>query len=443
MFNPARVSPYSGMTRRKELILLLLLASVQFTNIVDFVIMMPMGDLLKKSLDISPAQYGWLVSSYGLAAGLTAFLGVFYLDNLDRKRALLLAYAGFMLGTCCSAVVPTTRDAELNYWLFIGTRVITGLTGGLLGGLVLSIVGDVIPVERRGRAMGVITMAFSLASILGIPIALTLVDAFGQNWHVPFYGVCLISLPVWVLSFRFIPPLQAHLALHKQGYHRMETIRAIFSDVAQRNALLFSITLIMGQFTVVVFLTPYMINNVGLAQTDIKYIYLTGGLCTVLSGYFIGQMVDRFGRYRIFTIFAFLSVITLLLITHLPPSPLWLVLIVGGFFFIFISGRMIPANTITTSLVEPRHRAGFMSLNSACMSLASGLSGIIAGTVVYQATETSPLEHYAIVGYLAVGATLLALMLLRRMKAIGQSLHPGHLSGTTIPRETSIHDEPF
>jgi predicted MFS family arabinose efflux permease len=424
--NKSHVTAHSSVSPRKnELILLLLLASVQFTNIVDFMIMMPMGDILKKTLEISPARYGWLVSSYGLAAGLTAFLGVFYLDNLSRKRALLTAYAGFILGTASSAIIPTTDSNELNYWLFVGTRVLTGITGGLLGGLVLSIVGDVIPVERRGRAMGIVTIAFSLASVIGVPVALILVDAFDQNWHVPFYGVSLLSLPVWLLGFRFIPPLNAHLTERTSEYNRLDTFVSTFRQPALRNALLFSAVLIMGQFTVVVFMTPYMVNNVGLAQTDIKYIYLTGGACTVVSGFFIGRMVDRFGRYRVFTVFALLSVTTLLAITHLPASPLWLILIIGGLFFIFISGRMIPANTISTSLVEPHFRAGFMSLNSACMSLASGLSGIISGAIVTQVNESAPLVHYERVGYLASGATLVALLLVRRMKKLAGQRLPG------------------
>ena len=162
----------------KERWILVALAAIQFTNIVDFMIMMPMGDILKRDLGVGPTGFGWLVSSYGLAAGLTAFLGVFYLDNLPRKKALLLAYLGFMLGTLSSALVPTTDNNELNYYLFVGTRILTGITGGLLGGLVMSIVADVIPMERRGKAMAAITLAFSLASILGVPMALTMVDFF-------------------------------------------------------------------------------------------------------------------------------------------------------------------------------------------------------------------------------------------------------------------------
>lgn len=398
-----------------ERLLLIILASIQFTNIVDFMIMMPMGDILQKSLQISPSQYGWLVSSYGLAAGFTSLMGVFYLDNLDRKKALLTAYLGFMLGTVSSAIVPTTSNPELNYYLFIGTRVLTGITGGLLGGLVLSIIGDVFPLERRGRAMASVTIAFSLASVIGMPLSLSLVDYFDNNWHVPFYMVSALSLPFWLLGFKFIPPLNEHLKNKTQGHSRLDAIRNIFNTPIQRSALLFTFLLVLGQFTVISFLTPYNINNIGLQQSDIKYIYLVGGACTVLSGFLIGRLVDKVGRFRVFTIFAFLSMITIVVSTNLGHVGLWVVLLNAGFFFIFITGRMIPANTITTTVVDPKNRAGFMSLNSAVMSFGSGSSAAIAGMIVYQESEHSPLQNYNIVGYIAIAATLLALVMVRRM----------------------------
>jgi predicted MFS family arabinose efflux permease len=403
--------------------ILLLLAAVQFTNIVDFMIMMPMGDILKKQLMIGPGAYGVLVSSYGLAAGLSAFLGVFYLDNLDRKKALLWAYFGFMVGTLSSAIIPNTADIELNYYLFILTRVITGLTGGLLGGLVMSIVGDLIPLERRGRAMGWITMSFSLASVLGVPIALVLVDFFDHNWHVPFFVVSSLSLFIWIMVWRWIPMMKAHLSQQVGSFDRLATIRGVWQSVPQRNALLFTVLLVLGQFTVISFLTPYMINNVGLRQDQIKYIYITGGLATVLSGVAIGRSVDRWGRFRMFTIFAIMSCLTMLMNTHLSPVPLYVVLTIAGFFFIFISGRMIPANTIISAVVLPQQRAGFMSLNSAAQSLASGTSAMLAGAVITQESEYSPLQHYNVVGYIAVGCTLLALVIVRRIKKLSQ-IHP-------------------
>jgi predicted MFS family arabinose efflux permease len=323
-----------------------------------------------------------------------------------------------MIGTISSAVLPNTDNLELNYYLFILTRVITGLTGGLLGGLVLSIIGDVIPIERRGRAMAAVTVSFSLAAILGMPIALTLVDTFDNNWHTPFYFVTCMALPFWLLAFWKIPSLQEHLKQRSANYNRTETIRLAFATREQRNALLFTVLLVFGQFTVISFMTPYLINNVGLKQADIKWIYLTGGCATVASGFFIGRLVDKVGRFRVFTIFASLSTIPVLINTHLTNAPLYVVLIIAAFFFIFISGRMIPANTITTSVVQPQHRGGFMSLNSAMMSLASGSSGLIAGSIISQETESSPLYNYEIVGYFAIASTLLSLLVVRTLKKI-------------------------
>jgi len=341
------------MELKNERALLLTLAAIQFTNIVDFMIMMPMGDILQKKLEISPAQYGILVSSYGIAAFVTAFLGVFYLDRLDRKKALLVAYCGFIIGTLSSAILPNTDNQSLNYILFILTRVITGLTGGLMGGLVLAIVGDVVPFERRGRAMGIITIAFSLAAVIGMPVALTLVDMFDNNWHVPFIGVSLLSVPILLFGIKYIPSLTAHIKQKTKDYDRMETIRLAFTNREQRNALAFTILLIMGQFTVVSFMTPYYINNVGLSQSDIKWIYLVGGAGTVISGRIVGKWVDKYGRFRIFTIAAWCSVFCILVVTHLPIVPLWFVLIMAGLFFVVVSGRMIPANTISTTVVNP------------------------------------------------------------------------------------------
>lgn len=405
------------MLQKSERTLLLVLAAIQFTNIVDFMIMMPMGDILKKELAIGPQQYGFLVSSYGIAAFVTAFAGVFYLDNLDRRKALLTAYFGFMIGTLSSAILPNTSDEELNYMLFILTRVITGLTGGLLGGLVMSIIGDAIPIERRGRAMGVVTISFSLAAILGMPVALTLVDVFDNNWHVPFYGVTLLALPIWLLAFKSIPPMAEHLK-NRTHYDRTAAIRWAVKSREQRNALLFTVLLVLGQFTVISFMTPFYINNVGLLQSDIKWIYLVGGAATVVSGFAIGRMVDRIGRFRVFTVAALLSIVPVLVITHLPQVPLWVVLVIAGFFFVLISGRMIPANTIATTVVNPEQRAGFMSLNSAMMSLASGSSGIIAGLVISQADEHSPLKNFEWVGYLAALSTILSLVVVRILKRI-------------------------
>jgi predicted MFS family arabinose efflux permease len=399
----------------RENLLIFILAAAQFTHIVDFMIMMPMGDILQRELMISPFQFSGLVSAYPLAAFISSLFGVFFLDKFDRKHALVVAYSGFILGTLSSAVVPNTDNAELNYALFIGTRLLTGLFGGVLSALVLAIVGDVIPLGRRGKAMGSITMAFSLAAVLGVPLALALVNHFDENWHVPFYMVSTMGAVITALIVWRVPSIRIHLFEQKSKPHPFETLRKARRLPNQQMALLFMVLLVLGQFTVIPFITPYMINNVGLSQSQIPLIYLVGGACTVVSSPIVGRLVDRFGRKKMFYLMAIASIAPLLLTTQLTPSPLWWVLSISGLFFISISGRMIPANTMLTTVVRPENRGGFMSLNASVVALANGGAALIAGAIVSQKSEGMPIEHFSTVGYLASGFTLAAIALAWRM----------------------------
>ncbi len=384
-------------------------------------IMMPLGDILQHELAITPFQFSALVSAYPMAAFLSSLFGVFFLDKFDRKKALLVAYSGFILGTFSSAVIPTTSDPSLNYTLFIGTRLLTGLFGGILSALVLSIIGDVIPLERRGRAMGFVTMAFSLAAVIGVPLALELVNSFDGNWHVPFYMVSGLGTIVVLCVIFGIPSIRVHLIHQKTRPHPFETLRKARRLPNQQMALLFMVLLVLGQFTVIPFITPYMINNVGLTQAQIPLIYLVGGACTVISSPLVGKLVDRFGRKPVFYTMALGSIVPLLLTTHLWPMHLALVLSVSGLFFIFISGRMIPANTMLTTVVRPENRGGFMSLNASATALASGAAALIAGSIVTQSGDGTPLESFNQVGYIAAGFTLMAIYLGYRLtESIGE-----------------------
>lgn len=402
--------------KKNETLLLFILAAVQFTNIVDFMIMMPMGDILQRALEITPFKFSALVSAYPVAAFVSSLFGVFFLDKFDRKKALLFAYSGFILGTLSSAIVPNTASAELNYLLFIGTRLLTGLFGGILGALVMSIVGDVIPLERRGRAMGLVATAFSLAAILGVPLGLALVNAFDGNWHIPFYMVSSLGLVVVPLIIFKVPSIRGHIDRQVTKPHPFETLRVASKSKNQQLALLFVLMLVIGHFSIIPFITPYMINNVGLTQSQIPFIYLIGGACTVISSPLIGRMVDRFGRKRMFTIMASASTVPVLIITNLWPVSLWVVLIITGSFFIAVSGRMIPANTLITAVVKPENRGGFMSLNSSFTSLATGIASMIGGSIVVQAGPGEPLEGYMWVGMIGVGFTIVTVFLSRRLQ---------------------------
>ncbi|WP_375438196.1 MFS transporter [uncultured Hymenobacter sp.] len=138
---------------KNEKLLLALLAAVQFTNILDFVIMMPLGPQLMPALGIVPRQFGLVISAYTFSAGATGLAAAF-LDRFNRKTALLALYLGFGLGTVACALAPT------YHWL-VAARALTGAFGGVLGSLVLAIVGDAVPESRRGQAIGLGSPLFS------------------------------------------------------------------------------------------------------------------------------------------------------------------------------------------------------------------------------------------------------------------------------------------
>lgn len=390
---------------KKESALLFILAALQFTNIVDFMIMMPLGDVLMKLFKIGPQQFSVIVSAYTISAGISGFLGAFLIDRFDRKVALKYIYLGFTIGTFACGLAP-------NYEMLVLARIFTGMFGGIIGALVISIVSDIIPVERRSTAMGVVTAAFSVASVLGVPGSLYIANLY--SWHIPFFVLGGISSILLVASLYIIPSIKAHLDLPRKSPKQLLTM--LRDSPNQQKALLFMFLLVMGQFSVIPFITPYMIRNVGLTQGTIPFIYLVGGGLTIFSSPLIGKLADKYGRQRIFVFGAAFSIIPLLIITNLVPIPIYFVLTITGIFFISITGRMIPAMSLMTSIVKPENRGSFMSMSSSVQQLSAGAAAFISGNIVIQGTNG--LQNYNYVGYLAVAATLVAIFMSYKLKTL-------------------------
>lgn len=391
----------------QERSLLFVLAAVQFMNILDFVIMMPLGPKFMAYFDISPQEFAFIVSSYTLSAALFGFLGAFFIDAFDRKTALLVLFAGFAVGTLCCAVAPT------HHWL-IAARATAGAFGGILGAMIFSIVGDAVPEARRGAATGTIMSAFSVASIFGVPFSLYLANQ--SHWHAPFWMLGGASLLVLAVAYFVMPSMTGHLA--PTGTRRespAETMRVIFSEPRHLYAFALMMVLMMAGFSVIQFIAPYMISNVGLTDEELPYIYLSGGLFTLVSSRAIGKLADRYGKWRVFNAMAMLSMVPLLLITQLPRVPLWIALAVTTVFTVMLTGRLIPATAMVTAAVEPRHRGSFMSINSSLQSLATSAASQIAGLMILKTADGS-LAHFDQVGYFAVAMTLLSLYLARQLR---------------------------
>lgn len=392
---------------KKERILLLTLAAVNFTNIMDFMIMMPLGPQLMRIFNITPQQFGGLVSSYTVSAGISGFFAAFLIDKFDRKRALTIMYIGFITGTLICGI-------SQSYGILMGARIFTGIFGGVLGAIVLSIVGDVIPVERRGQAMGIIMTAFSVASVFGVPFGLFMAAKTVLGWHAPFLFLGFCGLPIGFLIYKYVPHINKHVKAN-EGVTPLAVLKAIASSNNQLRALLLMMVIMMGHFSIIPFLSPYMVSNVGFTESDIAYIYFIGGALTIFTSPYIGKLADKNGKYKIFMIFVLLSTIPIFLITNMPQLNMFWALCITALFFIFSGGRFGPAQAMVTGAVDPRIRGSFMSINSSLQQLSAGMAAYLAGFIVTKSPDAS-LQGYHIVGYLAIVFTLFSIFIARQLK---------------------------
>lgn len=391
---------------KKEKLLLLTLAAIQFTSIMDFMIVMPLGPQLIRLFQINPRQFSFIVASYTFSAGIIGFMAAFVIDKFDRKKALFIAYIGFIIGTLACAMAPT-------YHFLLAARILTGAFGGVLGALIMAIIGDTIPFERRGAAMGTVMAAFSIASVFGVPFGLYLANLF--SWHAPFYFLGIVGSVNIIFITLFVPSMDSHK--ENRTKNPFEIIGNITSDKNQLFALLFMMLLMLGQFSIIPFISPYMVSNVGFSEHDLTYIYLIGGGLTIFSSPVIGKMADKYGKLRVFTVFACIVIIPLALITNLHRVAMPLVLMTTSLFFVCAGGRMIPASAMITATVKPQNRGSFMSINASVQQLSSGLASFIAGAIIVKGAD-GELYNYQYVGYIAIAATIIAIFVARKLRVV-------------------------
>lgn len=392
------------MLTRSEKWLLFVLGTIQFSHIVDFMIMMPLGPQLMRIFDISPQQFGILVSSYTFSAGTSGILSALFMDRYDRKSSLIFFFIGFCVGTLACAFAP-------GYYFLLFARIFTGAFGGVLGSLIFAIVGDVISPQKRGVAMGFVMSAFSAASILGVPFGLYLANHF--NWHAPFLFLGGLGLLLLTVIYKWVPPVRAHLEHQRKNPFR--NIAELLVERSPQMSLLFIILLTLGQFSIIPFLSPSLVTNAGLPESQLPWIYLVGGTCSLLASPLVGKSADKYGKVKIFRTSAVLSIIPIVMITNLGLTPIPVILMIVGTFFIFSSGRMIPAMAMVTSTVTFVRRGSFMSLVSSAQQFAAALGSLIAGQVV-STGNNGELLHYNQVGLFAVFTTLVGIFLAFRLK---------------------------
>ncbi len=396
---------HHALTPARERATLLTLGAVQFTHILDFMIMMPLGAQLMEVFQITPAQFTHLVAAYGFAAAIAGLAGGFVLDRFDRKRSLVFLYAGFGLATLACGLAP-------NHHALLAARLIAGAFGGLAGSMVSAMVGDIIPPARRGRAMSIVMAAFPVALVLGVPLGLVLAGKFG--WHAPFFLLAGCAASILTLAALVLPPI--HTAVH--DHQPLRQMREILAHRVHRRAFALGAVLVMAGGVLIPFIAPSFIYNVGLDEkVQLPITYMVGGLATALSTPFVGWLSDHMDRLKLLTIMSVGAIVTVLFVTHMGPSSVVVASIAMAAFMVTMSGRFSPAMTMVTNAVGARYRGGFMSVNAALQQAASAGANILAGEMFITRTPAGHLAGMPMLGYASIAFFILTVLCAAELRA--------------------------
>ena len=392
------------------------LSGIQFSNILDVMIVMPLAPMLMRTFNLTAVQFGLLVSAYTFMAAVTSIIAAMVIDRFDRRRVMLSFFAAFIVATALCAAAP-------SYHLLLLSRGLAGMFGGVLGSLVHVYIADCIPYERRGQATGKVTAAFSVAVVLGVPVSLLLVNHTELGWRAPFILVALVGMVIWWMAHKAIPSIPTRITDQRLS----QTLVPIKRVLAQHNhwrAFAFMFLLMLGGFTVIPYITLYSTLNLHFHETLLPLLYLSGGLFTFFTSQWFGRLADRHGKARVFRVIAVIAMLPILAMTNVTDIPWWGVLCITTPFFVFVSGRFVPGMAIISSAGVPHLRGTFMSVNSAVQSIGSSIATLIAGFII-TINPQGMLEHYNIVGYVACSAILATLWLVGYVKVAGSD-NPVH-----------------
>ncbi|NPT47833.1 MFS transporter [Paraburkholderia sp. 1N] len=413
-----------SISKKHERRLLWLLALTQFTIVMDFMVMMPLGPQIMHSFSITPAAFATAVSAYSWCSGLSGLFAATYIDRFDRRRLLLTVYALFALSNLACALAS-------SFPLLLAARAFAGISGGVLGSVIMAIVGDVIPVQRRGAATGTIMTAFSLAAIAGVPAGVMLGAHF--NWAAPFYLLVGLSLLVWVAGWQLVPSLAEHLSRRQPALGEvLPELWRLLRNPRHVNAFALTFMMMVAHMLVIPFISPVLVANHGVAPAQLSWLYMAGGAATFFTSRRVGRLADRFGTRRVFRIAAVLSFLPVLFVTHLPDLPYYALVMFFPFFMVLMSGRMVPMQSLLTTVPEPARRGAFLSANSALQALGTGCGAWIGGLML-SSSPTGQILGYGTVGWVAVAVALVGMFWVSRVHGAQSALPPtSALRGDTV-----------
>jgi predicted MFS family arabinose efflux permease len=397
-----------------QVLVIILLALTQFTVVLDFMVMSPLGDMLMKSMSLSTSQFGFAVSAYAFSAGVSGLLTAGFADRFDRKKLLLFFYIGFIAGTLFCGLAST-------YPMLIAARILTGLFGGVIGSISLAIVADLFPLQQRGRAMGFMQMGFGASQVLGIPISLYIANQWG--WQSPFIMIVGLATVIWLVAVLKLQPVTRHLALKSEKTaftHLWHTIKLRNYRIGFLSTALLS----LGGFMMMPWGSAFAVNNLKVSYQQLPILFMVGGLVALMVMPLIGKLSDKMDKFKVFTIAALWMMVVVVVYTNLGPVPFGVVITMNIVMMIGIMSRMVPAMALTSALPQMQDRGAFMSINSSLQQIAGGIAAAIGGMIVVQKTKTSPLQHYDILGYVILVIIFISIIMVYRVsKVVKAQLH--------------------
>ncbi|THU39992.1 MFS transporter [Niastella caeni] len=384
-----------------EVFVIAILAFLQFTVILDFMVMSPLGAILMPQLKISPAQFGMAVSAYAFSAGASGLLAAIYADYFDRKKLLVFFYIGFLIGTALCAMAT-------NYHFLLGARIVTGIFGGVIGSVSMAIVTDLFKLEVRGRVMGFIQMAFAASQVLGLPIGLYLANHY--SWHAPFWLIVAVGLVPGIIIVLKMKPVTAHLHL-KNERTPFEHVGNTVSNSRYLMAFLTTTLLATGGFMLMPFGSAFSVNNLGIRQEDLPVLYGVSGVFSFVFGPLTGYLGDKLGKYRVFVGGSILTITMVAIYTNLGVTPLTVVIAINVLMFAGILARMATSSALISAIPQPQDRGAFMSINSSVQQFAGGLAAFLAGHVISEGPDKK-LHHYSTLGVIVIASMLAVIVMM-------------------------------
>lgn len=396
-----KFSPY-------QILVITILALTQFTVVLDFMVMSPLGDKLMKAMQLTPQQFGIAMFSYAFSAGISGFLTAGFADSFDRKKLLLFFYIGFIVGTLFCGLANT-------YPLLIAARVFTGVFGGVIGSISMAIVSDLFTLEQRGRVMGFMQMGFGASQVLGIPISLYIANRWG--WQSPFFLIVVLAFIIWLVLTLKLKPITKHLEVKNKD----NALKHLIHTISQKNyriGFLATALMSLGGFMIMPWGSVYAINNLNVTEAQLPLLFMISGVATLIIMPIIGKLSDKIDKFKLFTIASAWMIMVVLIYANLVPVPFWIVVVLNVMMMMGVMARMIPSVALVSALPELRDRGAFMSINSSLQQLAGGIAAAIGGMIVVQKDNFSPIEHYdtlALVVAVFVGICVYVLSLVSKI----------------------------